>query len=93
VASDERIEPSSLEGIRRVRSAGTLSPATLGRSVEELERFAEVGATGAVMQQLVAMVPTFRPVLRAPEAANGRHVLPPEVAAPAASVGEARGAA
>jgi FlaA1/EpsC-like NDP-sugar epimerase len=95
VASDESIEPSRLEGIRRVRSAGALSPVTLGRSVEDLERFAEKGATGAVMQQLAAMVPTFRPVLTAaPEVpANGHRALPADVAAPAAAVGEARGVA
>jgi FlaA1/EpsC-like NDP-sugar epimerase len=95
VASDETIEPSRLEGIRRVRSAGDLSPASLGRSVADLERFAEKGAAGAVMQQLGAMVPTFRPVLTVgPEVANGRPVLPADVAVPAAAgVGEARGAA
>ena len=95
VASDETIEPSRLEGIRRVRSAGDLSPASLGRSVADLERFAEKGAAGAVVQQLGAMVPTFRPVLTVgPEVANGRPVLPADVAAPAAArVGEARGAA
>jgi FlaA1/EpsC-like NDP-sugar epimerase len=95
VASDETIEPSRLEGIRRVRSAGDLSPASLGRSVADLERFAEKGAAGAVMQQLGAMVPTFRPVLTVgPQVANGRPVLPADVAAPAAArIGEARGAA
>ena len=95
VASDETIEPSRLEGIRRVRSAGDLSPAGLGRSVADLERFAEKGAAGAVVQQLGAMVPTFRPVLTVgPEVANGRPVLPADVAAPvAAEVAEARGAA
>lgn len=95
VASDETIEPSRLEGIRRVRSAGDLSPASLGRSVADLERFAERGSTGAVMQQLGAMVGMFRPVLAAgPEVANGRPVLPPDMTAPAAAgIGEARGAA
>jgi hypothetical protein len=63
--------------------------------VADLERFAEKGAAGAVMQQLGAMVPTFRSVLTVwPEVANGRPVLPADVAAPtAAPVGEARGAA
>jgi len=95
VASDETIEPSRLEGIRRVRAAGDLSPASLGCSVADLERFAETGAAGAVMQQLAAMVPTFRPVLTVgPEVANGRPVLLADVAAPAAArVGEARGVA
>ena len=94
VASDETIEPSRLEAIRRVRSAGDLSPASLGRSVADLERFAEKGATGAVMQQLGAMVAMFRPLTAGPEVATGRPVLPADVAAPAAArVGEARGAA
>jgi FlaA1/EpsC-like NDP-sugar epimerase len=95
VASDETIEPSRLEGIRRVRSAGDLALASLERSVADLERFAEKGAAGAVMQQLGAMVPAFRPVLPVgPEVANGRPVFPADAAAPAAArVGEARGAA
>jgi len=91
VASDETLEPSRLEGIRRVRSAGDLALASLERSIADLERFAEKGAVGAVMQHLGAMVPTFRP---GPEVANGRPVFPADVAAPAAAVvGEARGAA
>jgi FlaA1/EpsC-like NDP-sugar epimerase len=94
VASDETIEPSRLEGIKRVRSTRDLSSASLGRSVADLERFAEKGATGAVMQQLGAMVVMFRPLTAGPEAANGRPVLPADVAAPAAAgVGEARGLA
>ncbi len=93
VASDETIEPSSLEGIRRVRSAGGLSLASLGRSVADLERFAEKGATGAVMQQLGAMVAMFRPPHAPPEVAKGRAILPADVVAPAAAVGGARGAA
>jgi FlaA1/EpsC-like NDP-sugar epimerase len=91
VASDEAIEPSRLEGIRRVRSTGDLGLGTLERTVADLERFAEKGAAGAVVQQLRAMVPTFRP---GPEVANGRPILPADVAAPAAArIGEARGAA
>ena len=93
VASDETIEPSSLEGIRRVRSTGGLSLASLGRSVADLERFAEKGATGAVMQQLGAMVAMFRPHHAPPEVAKGRAILPADVVAPAAAVGGARGAA
>ena len=95
VASDETIEPSHLEGIRRVRSARDLLPASLGRSVADLECFAEKGAAGAVVHQLGAMVPTFRRVLAVrPEAANGGRVLPEDVGAPAAAgVAEARGVA
>ena len=85
VASDETIEPSRVEGIRRVRSAADLSPASLGRSVADLERFAEKGATGAVMQQLGAMVAMFRPLTAGPEVANGRPIVPADVAAPAAA--------
>jgi FlaA1/EpsC-like NDP-sugar epimerase len=94
VASDETIEPSRLEGVRRVRSARELSPADLGRDVAELEHFAEKGATGAVMQKLVAMVAMFRPVSPAqPDVTNGRPVPPAEAPKPAAVIGEARGAA
>jgi FlaA1/EpsC-like NDP-sugar epimerase len=94
VASDETIEPSRVEGIRRVRSAGDLSSASLGRSVADLERFAEKGATGAVMQQLGSMVAMFRPLTTGPEALPARPALPADVVAPApARVGEARGAA
>ena len=95
VASDETMEPSRLEGIRRVRSAGGLSPTSLGRSVADLERFAEKGAAGAVMKQLGVMVPMFRPVPTAgPEVTNGRPDRPADVAAPAAAgIGVARGAA
>ncbi len=95
VASDETIEPSRLEGISRVRPAGDLIPLSLEASVEALERLAEKDAAGAVMQQLGAMVPTFRPVLAAgPDVAGGRIILPVDVAADAAArVGAARGAA
>jgi FlaA1/EpsC-like NDP-sugar epimerase len=94
VASDETITPSGLEGVRRVRSARVLSPATLERDVADLEHFAEKGATGAVMQQLGSMVGMFRPVLPVkPDVVSGRPVHPVEVAKPATVVGEARGAA
>ena len=94
VASDETIEPSRLEGISRVRSFGDRSAASLERGVADLERFAEKGAAGAVMKQLSAMLPMFRPVLaEAPEVANGGPVLPLGVEVPAAVIGEARGAA
>jgi len=94
VASDETIEPSRLEGVRRVRSARDLSPVNLGRDVADLEHFAEKGATGAVMQQLGAMVAMFRPALPVkPDVANGRPVHAGDVAKRAAVIGEARGAA
>ena len=88
VASDETIEPSRLEGIRRVRSAGHASPASFGLSVAELERLAEKGSAGAVMRLLGTMISMSRPVSPAAlEAANGRPLLP------AAELDGARGAA
>ena len=94
VASDETIELSRLEGVRRVRSARELPPANLGRDIADLEHFAEKGATGAVMQQLGAMVAMFRPVPPAtPEVTIGRLVPPVEVTKPATVIGGARGAA
>jgi FlaA1/EpsC-like NDP-sugar epimerase len=94
VASDETIEPSRLNGVRRVRLARKLSAGSLARDVTDLEHFAEKGATGAVMQQLGAMVAMFRPVLPVKtELANGRPVPPVDVPKPAAVIGEARGAA
>jgi FlaA1/EpsC-like NDP-sugar epimerase len=94
VAADEAIEPSRLEGVRRVRSAREMSAASLARDVADLEHFAEKGATGAVMQQLGSMVALFRPVLPVKsEAANGRPAPPADVTEPAAVIGEARGTA
>jgi hypothetical protein len=62
--------------------------------VADLERFAEKGATGAVMLQLGAMVTMFRPLTAGLEVANGRPIVPADVAAPAAAqVAEARGVA
>ncbi len=94
VASDETIEPSRLEGVRRVRSAPDRSAASLARDVADLERFAQKGATGAVRQQLGSMAALFRPELPVkPEVATGRPILPVDMAKPAAVIGEARGAA
>jgi FlaA1/EpsC-like NDP-sugar epimerase len=94
VASDETIEPSRPEGVRRVRSARDLSLASLARDVADLEHFAEKGATGAVMQQLGAMVALFRAVPSVkPEVSNGRPVQAVDVAKPAAVIGGAGGAA
>ena len=95
VARDETIEPSRIGGISRVRSVGGLSHATLEASVAELERLAEKGAASAAMEQLCAMVPTFR-WASAPkvEVAQSRPMVSTEpVGAPPARVGEARGAA
>jgi FlaA1/EpsC-like NDP-sugar epimerase len=94
VASDETIEPSRLEGVRRVRSARDRSAASLARDVADLERFAQKGATGAVMQQLGSMAALFRPELPVkPEVPTGRPILPVDVTKPAAVIGESRGAA
>jgi FlaA1/EpsC-like NDP-sugar epimerase len=94
VASDETIEPSRLEGVRRVRSAPDPSAASLARDVADLERFAQKGATGAVRQQLGSMAALFRPELPVkPEVPTGRPILPVDVTKPAAVIGESRGAA
>jgi len=94
VASDETIEPSRLEGVRRVRSARDQSAASLARDVADLERFAQKGATGAVRQQLGSMAALFRPELPVkPEVPTGRPILPVDVTKPAAVIGESRGAA
>jgi len=94
VASDETIEPSRLEGVRRVRSAPDRSAASLARDVADLERFAQKGATGAVRQQLGSMAALFRPELPVkPEVPTGRPILPVDVTKPAAVIGESRGAA
>jgi FlaA1/EpsC-like NDP-sugar epimerase len=86
VASDEVIEPTRADGIRRVRSGGGPLPAGFEESVAALERLAESGAADAVMQQLSAMVPTFRPALdRARAPVNGA-VRPADVTAPAPAV-------
>ena len=89
VASDETIEPSRLEGVRRVRSARERSAASLARDVADLERFAQKGATGAVRQQLGSMAALFRPELPVkPEVPTGRPILPVDVTKPAAVIGE-----
>ncbi len=97
VADDETIEPSRLEGVRRVRSARPTSADTLAGQVAELEQFADIGATGAVMQQLGTMVSLFRPAPPVtpitPGAANGHTDRPVERAKPAALAGGAQGGA
>ncbi len=93
VASDESIEPSRLEGVRRVRSGRETSAERLAHEVAALEQLADTGATGGVMQQLGTMVALFRPVLPViPEAANGRAARPVDLTNPAALAGEAQGA-
>ena len=66
---------------------GLVEPGTGGLAAEK-------GATGAVMQQLGAMVAMFRPVLPVKtELANGRPAPSVDVPKPAAVIGEARGTA
>ena len=94
VASDETIEPSRLPGVRRVRSARETSAEHLAREVAGLEHLADEGATGAVIQQLGAMVSLFRPPVPVPpDVAAGRPVRPVSLTKPAAVAGEATGAA
>ena len=94
VASDETIEASRLEGVRRVRSARETSAESLARDVAELEQLADTGATGAVIQQLGAMVALFRPPLPpVPDIAGAVPVRAVDLTKPAALAGEAQGAA
>jgi FlaA1/EpsC-like NDP-sugar epimerase len=94
VASCETVEPSGMQGIRRVRaSANPTTCGTLEQDVAELERLAELGGAGRVIQQLCALVPTFQPSSdREPDVAPGR---PAPTASPAgaaaALIGEVRG--
>jgi FlaA1/EpsC-like NDP-sugar epimerase len=95
VGSDETIEPSPLEGIRRVRPSGALEAASLDERVAELERLAESGAAGAVIRQLRAMVPTFRAAPPGGVVMPAGPVLLPAgpARAPVGPAGEARGVA
>jgi hypothetical protein len=62
--------------------------------VAGLEHLADEGATGAVIQQLGAMVSLFRPPLPVPSGvAAGRPARPVSLRKPAAVAGEATGAA
>ena len=90
VASDETIEASRLEGVRRVRSARETSAESLDRAVAQIEQLADQGATGAVMQQLCTMVSLFRPALPTPPGtASSRPVRAVDLTNPAALAGEA----
>ncbi|MGH7384669.1 MAG: polysaccharide biosynthesis protein [Candidatus Rokuibacteriota bacterium] len=95
VASDETIEPSRIQGIRRVRAGRTPDLAALEEGLGELERLAEHDGAAAVIRQLSAMVTTFQPA-REPDAepALDRPPAAPGYAgAVPAPAGEARGAA
>jgi FlaA1/EpsC-like NDP-sugar epimerase len=95
VASDEAIEPSRIPGIRRVRAGRPGDPVAFARDVAELERLAQHEGPDAVIRQLRAMVPTFRPA-REPEA-GGAVERPPlragHLGAVSAPAGEVRGVA
>ncbi len=99
VASDETIEPSRVEGIRRVRASRDFEGTMFERRVEELERLAETGASRATIRQLCAMLPTFQPAQPAVEVgaeiAQSRPALTASstVTRVVARVGEARGLA
>jgi FlaA1/EpsC-like NDP-sugar epimerase len=93
VASGETVEPSGIQGIRRVRASANPTCATLEQDVAELERLAELGGAGSVIQQLCALVPTFRPsVERDLDMAPSQPALPASPAGAAATlIGEIRG--
>jgi len=93
VASGETVEPSGIQGIRRVRASANPTCATLEQDVAELERLAELGGAGSVIQQLCAPVPTFRPsVERDLDMAPSQPALPASPAGAAATlIGEIRG--
>lgn len=61
VAKDETVEPSSVEKILRVRSAGVPKPACLDEKLLDLGRLAARGEVEAVADLLRDMVPTYRP--------------------------------
>ncbi|HEX5031999.1 MAG TPA: polysaccharide biosynthesis protein, partial [Candidatus Eisenbacteria bacterium] len=84
VASGETVEPSGIQGIRRVRASANPTCATLEQDVAELERLAELGGAGSVIQQLCALVPTFRP-----SAERDRDIAPSQPALPASPAGVA----
>jgi FlaA1/EpsC-like NDP-sugar epimerase len=93
VASGETVEPSGIQGIRRVRASANPTCATLEQDVAELERLAELGGAGSVIQQLCALVPTFRPSAeRDLDIAPSQPDLPASPAGAAATlIGEIRG--
>jgi FlaA1/EpsC-like NDP-sugar epimerase len=93
VASGETVEPSGIQGIRRVRASANPTCATLEQDVAELERLAELGGAGSVIQQLCALVPTFRPsVERDLDMAPSQPALPASPTGAAATlIGEIRG--
>jgi FlaA1/EpsC-like NDP-sugar epimerase len=61
VGPDEKIEPSGVDGIWRVRGSEHPDLAMLRKQVSELEYLAEVGDETAALRQLGVIVPDFRP--------------------------------
>jgi FlaA1/EpsC-like NDP-sugar epimerase len=61
VGVDETVEPSSVEKVLRVRPRWLPEASFLALQISELERLAARGESGAVIEQLCELVPTFRP--------------------------------
>jgi FlaA1/EpsC-like NDP-sugar epimerase len=60
VGEDEEIEPSSVDGILRIRSRAVLERHVLTSKLDELEAIAIEGDKGAVLEFLRTIVPTYR---------------------------------
>jgi FlaA1/EpsC-like NDP-sugar epimerase len=95
VASDETIEPSRVDGVKQVRVSWEFKGPMFERRVEELERLAETGASGATIRQLCTMVPTFQPAFECDGtvAESCPALTPDSTQATAPQLGEARGVA
>ena len=61
IDTNETLEPSSVERVFRIRSSYVPEPAFLSKTVEELEKRAEVGDARGVIDSLKKVVPTYRP--------------------------------
>jgi FlaA1/EpsC-like NDP-sugar epimerase len=62
VAMDEALIPSPMENIRRVQSGWIADMKVLHQNIERLEHLATQGQSRAVLELLLHLVPTFRPV-------------------------------
>jgi FlaA1/EpsC-like NDP-sugar epimerase len=62
VAMDEALIPSPMENIRSVQSGWIADMKFLHQNIERLEHLATQGQSRAVLELLLQLVPTFRPV-------------------------------
>jgi FlaA1/EpsC-like NDP-sugar epimerase len=62
VAMDEALIPSPMENIRSVQSGWIADMKVLHQNIERLEHLATQGQSRAVLELLLHLVPTFRPV-------------------------------